>query len=61
MRIKLEILDHYKRPVSATADATEVRDVVSVTIEEARDIALKILFDPEHNLEERILQEQFVP
>ncbi len=61
VRIKLEILDHFKRPVSATADATEVRDVVSVTIEEARDVALKVLFDPEHNLEERVLQEQFVP
>lgn len=59
--IKLEILEHFKRPVSATADATEVRDVVEVTIEEARDVALKILFDPEHNLEERILREQFVP
>lgn len=60
-RIQLEILEHHKRPVSATADATEVRDVVEVSIAEAPDVLLRLLFDPEHNLEERILQEQFIP
>ena len=60
-QVELEILDHYKRPVSATADATEVRDVVKVTIEEARDVTLKLLYDPEHSLEERIIAEQFLP
>jgi NAD+ kinase len=57
--IKLEILDHYKRPVSATADSSEVRDVVEVSIRESRDRTVTLLFDPEHNLEERILNEQF--
>jgi NAD+ kinase len=57
--VKYEILDHYKRPVSATADASEVRDVVEVTIREAREHAVTLLFDPEHSLEERILNEQF--
>lgn len=57
--VRIEILDHYKRPVSATADATEVRDVVEVHIREAPEEAYTVLFDPEHNLEERILTEQF--
>ena len=57
--IKLEILDPYKRPVSATADSNEVRDVVEVRIRESRDQTMTLLFDPEHNLEERILDEQF--
>ena len=58
--IKFEVLDPYKRPVSATADSHEVRDVVEVTIRESRDRTVTLLFDPEHNLEERILSEQFV-
>ncbi len=58
--VRLEILDPYKRPVSATADSHEVRDVVEVRIRESRDRTVTLLFDPEHNLEERILNEQFV-
>jgi len=58
--VKFRILDPYKRPVSATADSHEVRDVVEVTIRESRDRTVTLLFDPEHNLEERILSEQFV-
>jgi len=57
--VKFEVLDHYKRPVSATADATEVRDVVEVEVAEAPSEAMTVLFDPEHSLEERILSEQF--
>jgi NAD+ kinase len=57
--IKLDILDPYKRPVSATADSNEVRDVVEVRIRESREQTVTLLFDPEHNLEERILNEQF--
>jgi NAD+ kinase len=59
--VKFEILDHYKRPVSATADATEVRDVVEVSIRESSEHTVTLLFDPEHSLEERILNEQFAP
>jgi len=57
--VKFEILDPYKRPVSATADSNEVRDVVEVTIRESREQTVTLLFDPEHNLEDRILNEQF--
>jgi NAD+ kinase len=59
-RVRFEILDYYKRPVSATADAHEVRNVVSVDVFEDRDTTLKLLFDPDHSLEQRILDEQFL-
>ncbi|MBL4906921.1 MAG: NAD kinase [Sneathiella sp.] len=58
-KIDFRVLESIKRPVSAVADAVEVRDVSSVSIEEARDITINLLFDPEHNLEKRILDEQF--
>lgn len=58
--VRFRVLDPYKRPVSATADSHEVRDVVEVTIRESQDRTVTLLFDPEHNLEERILSEQFV-
>lgn len=58
-KVCFEVLDHYKRPVSAVADAFEVRDVVEVSITEAKDVTLRMMFDPEHNLEDRILNEQF--
>jgi NAD+ kinase len=58
-KVRFEILDHYKRPVSSTADSTEIRDVVEVLVQEAADEVYTVMFDPEHNLEERILNEQF--
>jgi len=57
--VRLETLEGEKRPVSATADFTEVRDVAEVTVKETRAVSQTVLFDPEHNLEERILKEQF--
>ncbi|MCR9220712.1 MAG: NAD kinase [Alphaproteobacteria bacterium] len=58
-RVEFEIRSTAKRPVSAVADSTEVRDVRHVAIHEDRTVAATIMFDPEHNLEERILKEQF--
>jgi NAD+ kinase len=58
-RVRFEAIEAEKRPVSATADFTEVRDVLSVDVCETRQISQTILFDPEHNLEERVLKEQF--
>lgn len=60
VEIKFEILDPYKRPVSATADSNEVRDVVEVLIRESTEHTVTLLFDPEQVLEDRILNEQFV-
>ncbi len=59
-RIRFEVMENYKRPVSATADAHEVRNVVSVDVFEDRNVTLKLMFDPEHSLEDRILDEQFL-
>lgn len=60
VRVRFEILDCYKRPVSATADAHEVRNVISVDVFEEKSITLKLMFDPDHSLEQRILDEQFL-
>jgi len=60
VRIRFEVLDCYKRPVSATADAQEIRNVVSVDVFEDKNIVLKLMFDPDHSLEQRILDEQFL-
>lgn len=59
--VRFDILDPEERPVSATADYTEVRAVRSVEIHQSRTIGINLLFDPDHNLEERILKEQFLP
>lgn len=59
-RIRFEVLDHVKRPVSATADAHEIRDVVRVDVHEEKSVTLKLLFDPDHSLDQRILDEQFL-
>ena len=58
--VRFEILESAKRPVSAVADDLEVRDVTTVDIAEDRTIAMTMLFDAGHNLDERILAEQFV-
>ncbi len=57
--VEFEAVDPEHRPVSAVADNQEVRDVVSVTAQEDRSIALTVLFDRGHSLDERILREQF--
>lgn len=57
--IRFETLEADKRPVHATADHRAVRDVVDVEVAEAKDRTVTLLFDREHNLEERILREQF--
>ncbi len=60
-RVTLEVLYPDKRPVSATAYYTEVRDVARVEVCEDAGVSLRLLFDPEHNLERRIIREQFLP
>ena len=58
-QVRFDILEVEKRPVSAVADHTEVRNVISVDVREDVETGLQLLFDPEHDLEERILNEQF--
>jgi NAD+ kinase len=59
-QVRIEALETDKRPVSAVADFTEVRDIVTVEIREAREIAMALLFDREANLQERVFKEQFL-
>lgn len=58
-RVRFEILEGDKRPVSATADGFEVRRVTCVDVRERRDVALTMLFDAGRSFEERVLAEQF--
>ena len=58
--IAFEVLNPDRRSVSATADYNEVRDVQTVEVFEDRSRSLKLLFDPDHSLDERILDEQFL-
>ncbi|RVT96798.1 NAD kinase [Rhodovarius crocodyli] len=59
-RVVIEVLDPIKRPVSATADYTEVRDVRRVEVRQDTGVNITLLFDPDTNLSERIIAEQFV-
>ena len=58
-RVSFAILEPEKRPVSATADNFEVRNVANVEVEEDRSRELTMLFDADHSFEERVLVEQF--
>ncbi len=58
-KVRFEILNPGYRSVSATADDRTVCDVKTVDIYQDTTVSYKLLFDPGHNLEERILKEQF--
>ncbi len=57
--VTIEVCEADKRPVAAVADHDEVRSVQRVDIRMDHGISLNMLFDPGHNLDERILREQF--
>ena len=59
-RVRFQIQEPDKRPVNATADHKVVPGVVDVEVREDPDKDVTLLCDPEHDLEERILREQFV-
>ena len=59
-KIVLDIIDPKNRPVSATAGEVEVRNVKKVEVACNFTKSLNLLFDKEHNLEEKILNEQFI-
>ncbi|PZQ49056.1 MAG: NAD kinase [Rhodovulum sulfidophilum] len=58
-RVTFEVREPDKRPVNAVADSTEVRNAVRIEVESRPDIIHRILFDPGHGLEERLIREQF--
>ena len=57
--VVIEVLEGEKRPVAAVADHDEARDVRRVEVISDKTISMRMLFDPGHSLEERILSEQF--
>ncbi|MEP3233738.1 MAG: NAD kinase [Hyphomicrobiales bacterium] len=57
--VKIEVLEHEKRPVNAVADHSEVKSVAEVRIHEDQSQSAVIMFDASHSWEDRILDEQF--
>ena len=58
--VRLEVLEPQKRPVMADADSrSSTRDVLSVEVVSETAITHRLLFDPGHGLEERLISEQF--
>ncbi|MCV6597288.1 MAG: NAD kinase [Mangrovicoccus sp.] len=58
--VRFDVLESEKRPVMADADSRSVPNVTCVEISSESSISHRILFDPDHGLEERLLREQFV-
>jgi NAD+ kinase len=58
-QVRFDVLEPEKRPVMADADGNSYRDVVTVEITSDSAIRHRILFDPGHGLEERLISEQF--
>jgi len=59
-KVRLDVLEADKRPVMAFADSRAAGLVTFVEIETDPNVTHRILFDPGHGLEERLISEQFV-
>lgn len=57
--VRFDVLEAEKRPVMAEADSRSIRDVVRVEIQSEPSVVHRIMFDPGHGLEERLISEQF--
>ena len=57
--VRFDVVEPDKRPVMADADSRSVANVVSVEIRSEPSVAHRLLFDPGHGLEERLISEQF--
>ncbi|MEO9651111.1 MAG: NAD kinase [Roseobacter sp.] len=57
--VRFDVLEPEKRPVMAEADAQSVMGVTSVEIRSEPTVEHRILFNPGHGLEERLINEQF--
>lgn len=58
-KVRFDVINPTKRPVMADADSRSVRDVHWVEVESEPNVKHRLLFDPGHGLEERLLREQF--
>ena len=59
-RVRFDVLHPEKRPVMADADGRPVRNVHWVEVQSEPAVSHRILFDPGHGLEERLIREQFL-
>ena len=59
-KISFEIKNPKLRPVNASADIIEIKNVTKVSVKQRHDINLKILHDADDNMEDRHLREQFL-
>ena len=57
--IKINVLNSEDRQASVTADNIEFRNIKEVVIKSSGDKSCKILFDNNHSIEDKILNEQF--
>ena len=57
--IEITVINFKNRKVSVTADNIEFRNIKEVTIQSSQDRNCKILFDNNHSIEDKILNEQF--
>lgn len=60
-RVHFEVVEPAVRPVRAETDFTSVHQITSVDVHQSRSLHVTLLFNPDHNLEERVLKEQFLP
>ncbi|MEM8653323.1 MAG: NAD kinase [Pseudomonadota bacterium] len=58
-KVRFDVLEVEKRPVMAEADSRSFRNVTAVEVQSEPSIVHRILFDPGHGLEERLISEQF--
>ncbi len=58
--VRFDIMEPGKRPVMADADGSPVHDVAWVEVQSEPTVEHRILFDPGHGLEERLIREQFL-
>ena len=59
VKIILSAIDSKRRPVRAEADFMQLKDIIKLEIKLEKKLFMNLLFDPGHNLEERIITEQF--
>ena len=57
--VRFDVLNPKKRPVMAVADSRTVSNVAWVEVRSETGIVHRLLFDPGHGLEERLIREQF--
>ncbi|MFQ3361698.1 MAG: NAD kinase [Alphaproteobacteria bacterium] len=58
--IDIEVIDHKHRYVSATADSREIKQAKRIKITIEKDKEIRLMFDPDYSLDERIIREQFL-